>query len=441
MDGGNLTITNSTLFNNLNGGLRRAGGTVKLRNSIISGSGSRHGDCVGTISQKVANYIADGSCSSALSSADGAIKLGALTGSPAYYPLLDGSPAIDTANGDHCPEVDQAGTARPSGSACDIGAYERFVAPATATDRPTPTNTSTNTPTDTPTHTPTNTATTTPTDTPTHTPTNTATNTPTEKPEPTVTNTSIARSAQQQGAQSALAPPTHLLAQQSSSGIALNWVAPAGSVDSYQILRRRPFMEESSLSEIATVSGIITYYTDTSATAPGQRYVYRVRAVRGNETSDVSNFVRVDLPRATHTPVPTNTPVPTSTPVPPTNTPVPASTPVPPTNTSVPPTNTPVLPADSRAVTGLTLLSNQAGQLEVSWQAPSENPHDYRLSWAKVAEDFKTWSDSSGNVYPSGNSYTITGLELGARYKVIVRARYDGTSGPFTQPVEATVSG
>ena len=201
-------------------------------------------------------------------------------------------------------------------------------------------------------------------------------------------------------------------------------------------------MEESSLSEIATVSGTITYYTDTSATAPGQRYVYRVRAVRGNETSDVSNFVRVDLPGATHTPVPTNTPVPTSTPVPPTNTPVPpTNTPVPPTNTPVPPTNTPVPPADSRAVTGLTLLSSQAGQLGVSWQAPSENPHDYRVSWAKVAEDFKTWSDSSGNVYASGNSYTITGLELGARYKVIVRARYDGSSGPFTQPVEATVSG
>ncbi len=62
--------------------------------------------------------------------------LGPLTGG--VYPLLAGSPAIDTGTNTGCPPTDQLGTARPidgdatPGAVCDIGAYEApaFVAPA-----------------------------------------------------------------------------------------------------------------------------------------------------------------------------------------------------------------------------------------------------------------------------------------------------------------------
>ena len=39
------------------------------------------------------------------------------------HALIPASPAIDTAQGS-CPSTDQRGEARPSGLACDIGAFE-----------------------------------------------------------------------------------------------------------------------------------------------------------------------------------------------------------------------------------------------------------------------------------------------------------------------------
>ena len=67
----------------------------------------------------------DGSCDAEFS---GNPMLGDLVeaedGSPAYFPLLAGSPAIDAANSDFCPETDQIGTERPQGEGCDIGAIE-----------------------------------------------------------------------------------------------------------------------------------------------------------------------------------------------------------------------------------------------------------------------------------------------------------------------------
>ena len=49
-------------------------------------------------------------------------------GSPAYFPLLAGSPAIDAADDGYCPATDQIGTVRPQGGGCDIGAIE-YVSP------------------------------------------------------------------------------------------------------------------------------------------------------------------------------------------------------------------------------------------------------------------------------------------------------------------------
>jgi predicted outer membrane repeat protein len=60
-------------------------------------------------------------------------NLGALTSSPAYFPLNAGSPAIDIGGDAYCPTTDQRGAVRPQGAHCDIGAYEA--------QAPTPTNT------------------------------------------------------------------------------------------------------------------------------------------------------------------------------------------------------------------------------------------------------------------------------------------------------------
>ena len=163
-----------------------------------------------------------------------------------------------------------------------------------------------------------------------------------------------------------------------------------------------------------------------------------------------------DLEAPTDTPVPTNTPVPpsdtptaTDTLEPPSETPIPSNTPVPPTNTPVPPANTPVpptatdtpVPANAKVVSNVTLQSNQAGVLEVSWDAPLAAPKDYRISWSLIGEKFPTWTDLSGNAFPTSPSYTISGLDEGVRYKVRLRARYEsGGPGDWTEVFKADVA-
>ena len=125
-----LRISSSTFSGN---SANEAGGTIynedngKLRmtNSIIAGVvGACHSES--RLRHNINNLIADGSCFAVLS---GDPMLGELVepedGSPAYYPLLEGSPAIDAADNEYCPDTDMLGTARPQGAACDIGAYER----------------------------------------------------------------------------------------------------------------------------------------------------------------------------------------------------------------------------------------------------------------------------------------------------------------------------
>ena len=95
----------------------------RMYNSLIAGNDG--GDCAASFIASRANVIADGSCEPAIS---GDPKLGALVepedGSPAYFPLQPGSPAIDAADPDHCTATDQIGRSRPRGGACDIGAVE-----------------------------------------------------------------------------------------------------------------------------------------------------------------------------------------------------------------------------------------------------------------------------------------------------------------------------
>jgi len=119
---GTLTISNSTISGNtgtFSGGGIRNGGTVTVTNTILSANTG--GNCFGTLTDGGGNLEDTNTCGlTAGFNTDP--MLDTFTGS--YYPLLDGSPAIDGAP--NCAGLvnDQIGTTRPQGSACDIGAIE-----------------------------------------------------------------------------------------------------------------------------------------------------------------------------------------------------------------------------------------------------------------------------------------------------------------------------
>jgi len=127
---GETTYTGNTISKQA---LSPADSRVSLHNSIVVGRGGA-ADCFGGLDQISGNLSPDGSCAYELS---GAPRLGELTGSPAYLPLLDQSPAVDTADPEFCLERDQIGTARPQGGGCDIGAIESTTAAPAPTPAPT----------------------------------------------------------------------------------------------------------------------------------------------------------------------------------------------------------------------------------------------------------------------------------------------------------------
>ncbi len=128
--GSEVTLTHTTWAHNSaaekGGAIYLVGwtGTLKLRNTLVAGNAG--GDCDSglnpfSITENVGSFIQDGSCSPTRT---GDPLLDEAVGSPAYFPLQAGSPAIDSADDSYCPPVDQLGTSRPQGAACEIGAYE-----------------------------------------------------------------------------------------------------------------------------------------------------------------------------------------------------------------------------------------------------------------------------------------------------------------------------
>ena len=139
MGGGDATLAHVTMLNNraMGGGdsVANSGGVINLRNSVIAGRGGGE-DCIGGLTQNIGNWSEDGTC--AFTASDTPL-LGKLTGSPAYLPLLDGSPLLDAADARFCTNTDQLGTPRPQGGGCDIGAIESTTAlPAPAPVVPPP---------------------------------------------------------------------------------------------------------------------------------------------------------------------------------------------------------------------------------------------------------------------------------------------------------------
>ena len=97
-------------------------------------------------------------------------------------------------------------------------------------------------------------------------------------------------------------------------------------------------------------------------------------------------------------------------------------------------------PHDSRDISRITLSSVTSGIIHATWEIPNEAPANYRISWAKAGESYLTWTDLTGNAFPTDPSHTITGLRDGEAYKVKVRASYAGTSGDWSDDVTITVT-
>jgi CSLREA domain-containing protein len=132
VNGGTMTVRNTTIANNTAGGgssgvFNSALGTISLRNTIVASS-----SCTGTITNAGNNIDSGSTCgfgSANNSLSDTNPLLGTLTGSPAYFPLNTGSPAIDAGDNAVCAaapvnNTSQNGVTRPVGAQCDIGSVE-----------------------------------------------------------------------------------------------------------------------------------------------------------------------------------------------------------------------------------------------------------------------------------------------------------------------------
>jgi uncharacterized repeat protein (TIGR01451 family) len=127
------TITRNSAYSTSGGGIENYGsGLMTLRNTILAGN--TPSDCQDQLTLAGYNILGNrAGCTYLIASATDRVnldpKLGSLTGSPAYHPLLTESPAINAGNPDGCTDdssgplnTDQRGMQRVG--RCDIGAYE-----------------------------------------------------------------------------------------------------------------------------------------------------------------------------------------------------------------------------------------------------------------------------------------------------------------------------
>ena len=102
--------------------------------------------------------------------------------------------------------------------------------------------------------------------------------------------------------------PSNLTAEAADNGVRLLSDSPhteAESVTGYEILRRLPLRGETEFQTLfPDTASTDTTYTDTTASTPGERYTYQVKALRGDARSRASGEASVDLlpgdPDASH---------------------------------------------------------------------------------------------------------------------------------------------
>ncbi|MDD1713598.1 MAG: Ig-like domain-containing protein [Methanoregulaceae archaeon] len=161
----NLTFSANTASENgagaaSGGNIFRASGTITIANTIVTG-GLANGvanNCSGTITNggnNIDSGITCGWASNLGSFSNTNPSLGTLEGSPAYFPLITGSPALDAGSNTICANAyvnnqSQNGATRPVDgdgdltATCDIGSFEKANVPPTAANRTVTTNEDTN---------------------------------------------------------------------------------------------------------------------------------------------------------------------------------------------------------------------------------------------------------------------------------------------------------
>ena len=155
----------------------------------------------------------------------------------------------------------------------------------------------------------------------------------------------------------------------------------------------------------------------------------RFNGSSGPWTEPVEADVAAAGPTETHTATETATAT-----TPPSATPTPTAT----TPPSATPTPTATATGNSRVLYFVLVGSSpwhDDGAIVVHWGPPAETPLDYQVNWGRADEDYPTGANN--NAYPASSPYTITtGLEEGVLHKVRVRARYDGSTGPWSASLE-----
>lgn len=127
----NPTLTNVTFSGNSSdrgGGIYNVASSPTIRNTILWGNTSQiYNYDTGSSPIVSDSVLQDGYASGTnIITTDPMLgTLGDYGGLTQTIPLLAGSSAVDTGNDSTCPTTDQRGVARPQGSHCDPGAYER----------------------------------------------------------------------------------------------------------------------------------------------------------------------------------------------------------------------------------------------------------------------------------------------------------------------------
>ena len=232
-------------------------------------------------------------------------------------------------------------------------------------------------------------------------------------------NTGITNIGITQGSQAGTAITGLTLSSEEPGTLTINWDAASPTPNDYRVAWARGDQEYISYTE--TDKDGNNYPTTNSLTLTGLdqgvEYKVQVRARYNGDSGPWSSEVRRTVasePSSSPTPTPQNTP-------------------------TAQPQNT---PTPERSISGLTLSSDEPGTLTIDWNAASPTPNDYRVAWARGDEDYTshTETDKDGNDYPTTNSLTLSDLEQGVEYKVQVRARYNGDSGPWSGEVRLTVA-